>query len=80
MAGTAPAGKSYFYSGTDVDGLTLDAAQYADDANLWDNDNKAKVSFDRDVGVHVRTGQPTDTVNVYRKRNGTIHASPGSPR
>jgi hypothetical protein len=79
-AGSSPAGKSHFYPGTDVDQLTLDAAQYADEANLWDADSKAKVPFDRPVGVHVRTGSPTDTVNVYRKKNGTIHASPGSPQ
>jgi len=87
-AGNAPEGKSYFNEGTDVDQLSLDAAQYADQKNLWygqnpghpsDYPNKAKVVFDDPVGVHAGTGQPTNVVNVYRKKNGTIHATPGSP-
>jgi hypothetical protein len=77
-AGTAPPGKSYFAPDTDVDQVSLDAAQYADHANLWGPDGKAKVKFDREVGTLGSTGQPTDTVNVYRKKSGTIHASPGS--
>jgi len=79
--GHAPPGKSHFNPGTDVDQLSLDAAQYADQHNLWtlSNGAKAKVPFDRDIGFHDASGSPTNTVNVYRKlRTGTIHISPGS--
>ncbi len=77
--GTARPGSSYFNEGTDVDQVSMDAAQYADQHDLWD-DNKAKVVFEDNVGVHGQTGRPTDVVNVYRRDNGTIHASPGSPQ
>jgi hypothetical protein len=76
-AGSAPVGKSTFHPGTDVDQLSLDAAQRADAGSLW-HDNKAKIPFDRDVGTHHATGIPTNVVNVYRRGNGTIHISPGS--
>jgi nucleoid-associated protein YgaU len=78
-ASTAPAGKSYFYPHVDQDQTTLHAAQYADHANLWGPDGKAKVPFDQNIGVHAKTGQPTNVVNVYRRRSGTVHGSPGSP-
>ncbi|WP_290856847.1 hypothetical protein [Hamadaea sp.] len=86
--GEAPEGKSYFNEGTDVDQLSLDAAGYADQKGLWygqnpghpsDYANKAKVVYDQPVGVHGSTGQPTNVVNVYRKKNGTVHVTPGSP-
>ncbi|MEV0713118.1 hypothetical protein [Asanoa sp. NPDC050611] len=78
--GQGPPGKSTFYPGTDVDRLTLDAAQRADHADLWDTPKggKAKVRFAGDIGTHHKTGQPTNVVNVYRRRSGTIHAAPGS--
>jgi hypothetical protein len=81
--GDASPDRSVFHAGTDVERLTLDAAQYADQADLWDplDPTKAKVPFDRDVGIHRRTGAPTNVVNVYRKiRTGTVHISPGSRR
>lgn len=78
-SGSAPAGRSAFHPGTDVDQLTMDAAQYADQANLWSpRGDKAKVRFDIDVGTHASTDRPTSVVNVYRRRNGTIHSTPGS--
>jgi hypothetical protein len=58
--------------------LTLDAAAYADRAGLWVG-SKAKVVLDRPIGVHAGTGEPTCVLNLYRKENGLIHASPGSP-
>ena len=78
--GHAPPGKNTFYPGTNVERLTLDAAQRADHDNLWGltDGTKAKVRFDSDVGVHHGTGQPTNVVNVYRRRSGTVHAAPGS--
>lgn len=86
--GHAPPGRSTFYPGTDLDRLAIEAAQQADHDDLWrasnpadksgDNPAKAKVTFDRDVGVIGSTGQSTRIVNVYKKRNGTIHISPGS--
>jgi hypothetical protein len=87
VKGTAPEGKSTFNEDVDTDDLSLTAAQYADDKNLWGGEipgqpssfsNKAKVPFDRDVGHHQATDQATNVVNVYRKKNGTVHISPGS--
>jgi hypothetical protein len=75
--GHAPEGRSYFREGTDVDRLSLDAAQYADHNSLW-RDNKAKVPFNIDVGWHQSGNAWTNVVNVYRRLNGTIHISPGS--
>jgi hypothetical protein len=78
--GHAPPGRSHFNPDTDVDQLTLDAAQYADQANLWtlNDGKKAKIVFDQDIGFHDRSGQSTNVINVYRRSNGTIHGSPGS--
>lgn len=85
--GTAPEGKSTYNDDVDADEITLTAAQQADQRNLWTGEvpgqpssfsNKAKVEFDRDIGHHTGTDQPTNVVNVYRKKNGTVHSSPGS--
>lgn len=75
---TLPADKSQFFFATDADRVTLDAAAYADKAELWVA-NKAKVKLDIPIGVHGGTGRITDTVNVYRNNAGTVHASPASP-
>lgn len=78
-------GASYFNVNEDIERLSLEAAQRADADDRWEADEpgafrrKAKVVFPRDVGVHGRTGLPTTVVNVYRKKTGTIHISPGSP-
>ncbi len=86
MFETRASGKSYFNEGTDVERLSLEAARAADRNDRWRADpgstyrRRAKVSYDHDVGIHARTGQPTRVVNVYRKRSGTIHISPGSPK
>lgn len=85
MYATRRVGASYFNDGEDVERLTLVAAQAADHGDLWVADpgsrhrRKAKIRWDRDVGVHGQTGQPTTIINVYRKRSGTVHISPGSP-
>ena len=87
MRGTAPEGKSIYNDDVDPDEITMTSAQYADQRELWTGEipgqpssfsNKAKVEFDQDVGHHSGTDQQTNVVNVYRKKNGTIHSSPGS--
>ncbi len=50
------AGKSQFMYRVNSSELTLDAAAYADQAALWVG-NKAKVVFDRPIGVHAGTGE-----------------------
>lgn len=78
-------GASYFNDGEDVERLSLEVAQAADRDDLWIADHgsshrrRAKVRYGRDVGIHGRSGQPTSIINVYRKRSGTVHISPGSP-
>ena len=63
-------GKSQFLSGVDADRAVLDAAAYADQHGLW-NGPKATVPVSNGpVGVHGRTGELTDPINVYRNRNG----------
>lgn len=71
-------GKSQFLYHINEKELVLDAAAYADKANLWVG-NKAKVVFDRPIGVHGETGQPTNVLNIYKTDSGFIHAAPGSP-
>ncbi|WP_143261433.1 hypothetical protein [Allokutzneria sp. NRRL B-24872] len=71
--------KSRFLPELDVNRITLDAAQRADEAGLW-NGVKAVVEFDSVVGVSGKTGRPTTVVNVYRREAKTIHACPGSPK
>ncbi len=87
VKGSAPEGKSTYNEGMDPDEITLTAAQQADQKNLWTGEipgqpssfsNKAKVPFDQDIGHHSGTDEPTNVVNVYRKKNGTVHSSPGS--
>ena len=78
-----PPNKSQFLYSNDADDITLDAASYADRANLWKGE-KAKVTFDRPIGVHARTGRVTNSINVYKKEPNSrgvvlIHGSPASP-
>lgn len=76
--GTAPAGKSVFRSDVDAEQATLDAARYADKHNLWNAQNKAKVTVNNGPVGYLGDGTPTSTINVYRNSNGMIHGSPGS--
>jgi RHS repeat-associated protein len=59
--------KSQFFHRVNEKQLTLDAASYADKAGLWVG-NRAKVVLDCPIGVHGRTGNPTNVINIY----GTI--------
>lgn len=78
--GSLRQGKSQFMSGVDADRAVLDSAAYADQNGLW-NGSKATVPVSNGpVGVHARTGELTNTINVYRNRNGFVHGSPGSPQ
>ena len=79
---TAPQGKSVFKSDVDAEKLTLDAARYATNHNLW-KDGKAKVYVNGIVGYV--NGNPTKVINVYKgkpNKDGLspIHASPGKER
>jgi hypothetical protein len=78
LTGSLAAGKSQFMYRVNSSELTLDAAAYADQAGLWVG-NKAKVVFDRPIGVHAGTGEPTNVLNIYRTQTGFIHAAPGTP-
>jgi hypothetical protein len=77
--GNLTAGKSQFLHRVNEKQLTLDAAAYADEANLWVG-NKAKVVLDDFIGVHAGTGQQTNVINIYRTKTGYVHAAPGTPR
>jgi len=79
LTGTLSQGKSQFFFRVNHQHLLLDAAAYADEAGLWVG-SKAKIILDRAIGVHGRTGQPTNVINIYRNRNGFIHGAPGSPQ
>ncbi|XXY17781.1 hypothetical protein WME88_57100 [Sorangium sp. So ce216] len=72
-------GKSQFLYHVNDKQLVLDAAAHADDANLWSR-NKAVIVFDDFIGVHARTGQRTNVLNLYRTETGLIHDAPGSPQ
>ena len=76
--GSLKGGKSQFWHGVNERQLALDAAAYADDAGLWVG-NKAKIILDTNIGVHAGTGQLTRVINVYRNKNGFVHAAPGTP-
>lgn len=77
--GTAPSGRSVFRSDVDAEKATLDAADYADANDLWDaQGKKAKVTVNNGPIGYLGDGTPTSTINVYRRRNGMIHGSPGS--
>src|SRR5208337_3119235 len=76
--GSLANGKSQFMYRVNADQLALDAAAYADQKGLWVG-NKAKVIFDRPIGVHADTGEPTSVLNIYRTSTGFIHAAPGRP-
>ncbi|MBP0036067.1 MAG: hypothetical protein J7524_23385, partial [Roseofilum sp. Belize BBD 4] len=76
--GTLALGKSQFLHRVNYQTLVLDAASYADEANLWQG-SKAKVVLDRPIGVHASTGQPTNVLNIYRNKNNFVHGAPGSP-
>ncbi len=77
--GSLAAGKSQFLFRVNEKQLVLDAAAYADSAGLWVG-NKATIILDRHIGVHGRTGELTNVLNIYRNKNGFIHGIPGSPR
>ncbi|WP_437589252.1 RHS repeat-associated core domain-containing protein [Sorangium sp. So ce1000] len=76
--GSHAQGKSQFLYRVNERQLVLDAAAYADDANLWVG-NKAKIVFDDFIGVHAGTGQRTNVLNIYRADSGFVHGAPGSP-
>ena len=79
--GTAPNNKSVFRSDVDAEQATLDAARYADENNLWNAQNKAKVPVSNGTVGYLSDGTPTQTVNVYRRKSGSgylIHGTPGS--
>ncbi|AUX47305.1 uncharacterized protein SOCE26_088230 [Sorangium cellulosum] len=76
--GSLAQGKSQFLYRVNEKQLVLDAADYADRANLW-NKNRAKVVFEDFIGVHAETGQRTTVLNLYRNNNGLVHGAPGSP-
>ena len=70
-------GRSMFYPTVDAEDAVLRAAQYADEAALW-IENKAKVPvLNTNIGT-LGNGKPTNVINVYRNKNGTIHGSPGN--
>ena len=76
--GATTGGKSQFMFYVDEEKATLDAAAYADKANLWSN-NKAKVYVQNGpVGVSAKTSELTNWINVYRTKTGLVHASPGN--
>ncbi|KYF59822.1 hypothetical protein BE04_50915 [Sorangium cellulosum] len=77
--GSLAEGKSQFFYGVNDKQLVLDAAAYADDANLWHR-NKAVIVFDDFIGVHGKTGQRTNVLNLYRTETGLIHGAPGTPQ
>ncbi|KYG00644.1 hypothetical protein BE21_57195 [Sorangium cellulosum] len=80
-AGSLADGRSQFLYGVNEKQLVLDAAAYADEANLWTagNGRKARVVFDDFIGVHYKTGQRTNVLNIYRTDTGFVHGAPGSP-
>ena len=74
---------SVFRFGFDIETATLKAARLADKNGLWEGlDNaKAKVQITNQewIGVHAKTGRRTNWINIYRRHNGRVHSSPGSP-
>lgn len=79
ITGTLALGKSQFLYRVNYQTLVLDAALYADEANLWQGP-KAKIVLDRPIGVHASTGQLTNVLNLYRNKNYFVHGAPGTPR
>jgi RHS repeat-associated protein len=80
LTGSLGQGKSQFLSGVDADRAVLDAAAYADRYGLWKGSKATAPVSNGPVGVHGRTGELTNTINVYRNRNGFVHGAPGSPQ
>ena len=71
-------GRSVFYGTIDAEQEVLKAAEYADKYDLW-NGIKAKVRVsNKNIGT-LGTGEPTNYINLYRKKNNQIHGSPGNP-
>lgn len=72
-------GKSVFYPTVNANETVLKAAEHADAAGLWNAQGKAKVQvLNTNIGI-LGSGEPTNFINIYRKINGLIHGSPGSP-
>jgi hypothetical protein len=77
VSGTLTGGKSQFLSKIDASRAVLDAAAFADKANLWVG-NQAKVFVQNGpIGVLARSGQLTHWINVYRTQTRMVHGSPG---
>jgi hypothetical protein len=81
MTGSLTGGKSQFFFRLDAGRITLAAAAFADMMGLWggSDGSTAKVWFDAPIGIHARTGRPTNILNIYRTSTGFVHATPGSP-
>ena len=85
LAGMAPhttgslkAGKSQFLYAVNEKKLVLDASAIADQEGLWVG-NKAKIVFDKPIGIQGSSGELTKTLNIYRTNTGFVHGAPGSP-
>lgn len=77
MTGNVSSWKSQFLFRVDAHSVQK-ATQHADDHGLWDDDGKAKVFVENGpIGVAEKTGKLTSWANIYRRVNGTIHATPG---
>jgi hypothetical protein len=78
VTGSLEGEKSQFLYGVNERQLVLDAAAYADKFGNWVG-NKAKITFNVDIGVHGKTGELTRVLNVYRTDTGFVHGAPGTP-
>ena len=83
--GSLSTGRSQFLYNVDANRLVLQAAELANTLQIWSKRGKAKIVFDRPIGVHYESGRLTNVLNVYRKQKtkrevNLVHGSPGSPQ
>lgn len=79
--GSLAGGKGQFLYRVNEKQLVLDGASYADGAGLWNREGtKAKIIFDRPIGVHGKSGELSNVLNIYRTNTNFVHGSPGTPQ
>ena len=78
--GSTTSGKSQFLFDVDANKAVLDASAYADEFGLWNNMNQAKIPITNgSVGIHGKTGELTNWIEVTRTNTGFVHGWPCLP-
>jgi hypothetical protein len=76
LASATDASKSVFANDYDAEQGVLDAAEYADQNALWNQQNQAMMDTGQTVGTVNPAGTSTTWIKVVRTASGILHGWP----